>query len=246
LLSAAPLTGHDLCCTVLLSAAPLTGHGLCCTVLLSAAPLTGHDLCCMVLWRCLQTSVASAFGRPLGACVGAMCFAICLGSRIHVWDPSNAAAGGCPPVPGSWHARQGAPCHEPLLPAGRLAQVRSVIWRLFELCPTPQAACDADVSAIQDIIYPLGLYRKRGAWRQRGSVVAAECVAPSSMGSLSSFPSSALKVAPKCTCTCLRWRLVCAHSWSALTVQSRRTPAATALSEKALLAVEVWGCSAFM
>ncbi len=50
-----------------------------------------------------------------------------------------------------------------------LLQVRNVIWRLFELCPSPEAAVAADVAAIQDIIYPLGLFRKRAIAVQRFS-----------------------------------------------------------------------------
>jgi hypothetical protein len=47
--------------------------------------------------------------------------------------------------------------------------VRRVIWRLFELCPTPQAAVAADVSAIRAIIQPLGLFNKRAVAVQRFS-----------------------------------------------------------------------------
>lgn len=42
-------------------------------------------------------------------------------------------------------------------------QVRKVIWDLFALCPTPAAALAADVAAIQALIQPLGLFRKRAA-----------------------------------------------------------------------------------
>jgi endonuclease III len=40
-------------------------------------------------------------------------------------------------------------------------QVRKVIWELFQLCPTPAAAASADTQAIQSLIQPLGLFRKR-------------------------------------------------------------------------------------
>ncbi len=40
-------------------------------------------------------------------------------------------------------------------------QVRKVIWRLFELMPTPEAALQADVAAVRDVIEPLGLAPKR-------------------------------------------------------------------------------------
>ena len=48
-------------------------------------------------------------------------------------------------------------------------QVRKVIWALFALCPTPEAMVAADLSAIGDIVAPLGLNRKRGAMLQRFS-----------------------------------------------------------------------------
>ncbi len=40
---------------------------------------------------------------------------------------------------------------------------------LFTLCPTAEAAVQADVQAIQNIIKPLGLFRKRAAAIQRFS-----------------------------------------------------------------------------
>ncbi|KAL4427718.1 hypothetical protein ABPG75_001807 [Micractinium tetrahymenae] len=40
-------------------------------------------------------------------------------------------------------------------------QVRKVIWELFSLCPTPAAAIAADVQQVQNLIQPLGLFRKR-------------------------------------------------------------------------------------
>jgi endonuclease III len=48
-------------------------------------------------------------------------------------------------------------------------QVRKVLDDLFALCPTPEAAAAADVAAIQKLIQPLGLYRKRAAALQRFS-----------------------------------------------------------------------------
>jgi endonuclease III len=50
-----------------------------------------------------------------------------------------------------------------------MVQVRGVIWRLLQLCPTPQAAISAEVEAIQGIIQPLGLFRKRARAIQRFS-----------------------------------------------------------------------------
>ncbi|GAB4822354.1 hypothetical protein N2152v2_009400 [Parachlorella kessleri] len=46
-------------------------------------------------------------------------------------------------------------------------QVRKVIWDLFLLCPTPAAATSADVAAIQTLIQPLGLFRKRAVAIQK-------------------------------------------------------------------------------
>lgn len=48
-------------------------------------------------------------------------------------------------------------------------QVRKVIWDLFALCPTPAAAAVADPAAIEGIIKPLGLFRKRAVMVQRMS-----------------------------------------------------------------------------
>lgn len=53
-------------------------------------------------------------------------------------------------------------------------QVRQVIWRLFEMCPTPAAAVAADQAAIRDLIRPLGLFNKRAAAVQRFSLEYAE------------------------------------------------------------------------
>lgn len=46
-------------------------------------------------------------------------------------------------------------------------QVRKVIWDVFELCPTPAAAVAADAGALQALIQPLGLHRKRAAGIQQ-------------------------------------------------------------------------------
>jgi len=48
-------------------------------------------------------------------------------------------------------------------------QVRQVIWDLFAMCPTPQAAVAADQAAIRELIRPLGLFNKRAAAVQRFS-----------------------------------------------------------------------------
>lgn len=40
-------------------------------------------------------------------------------------------------------------------------QVRKVIWRLFDLMPTPEEAMHADVEAVRELIEPLGLAPKR-------------------------------------------------------------------------------------
>lgn len=42
-----------------------------------------------------------------------------------------------------------------------------MIWDLFRLCPTPAAAVAADVKAIEALITPLGLFRKRAVALQR-------------------------------------------------------------------------------
>lgn len=42
-----------------------------------------------------------------------------------------------------------------------MVQVRKVIWKLFEMMPTPESARNADVAAVQKLIEPLGLAPKR-------------------------------------------------------------------------------------
>ena len=48
-------------------------------------------------------------------------------------------------------------------------QVRRVLPRLFSLCPTPAAAVAAETAALEAIIQPLGLFRKRAVALQRMS-----------------------------------------------------------------------------
>ncbi len=42
-----------------------------------------------------------------------------------------------------------------------ILQVRKVIWKLFEMMPTPEAGMNADIAAVQKLIEPLGLAPKR-------------------------------------------------------------------------------------
>ena len=44
-----------------------------------------------------------------------------------------------------------------------------MIWDLFALCPTPEAAVAANQAAIRDLVRPLGLFNKRAAAVQRFS-----------------------------------------------------------------------------
>jgi hypothetical protein len=90
-------------------------------------------------------------GRPRGrpSESGRLC---CLGGCLPVSGCWACRGRACPDDRCSMPGRVRAACHPsapPLL--GRLlaAQVRSVIWRLFELCPTPEAAAAADESQIQ-------------------------------------------------------------------------------------------------
>ncbi len=39
--------------------------------------------------------------------------------------------------------------------------MRKVIWKLFELMPTPEAGMHADEAAVRELIQPLGLAPKR-------------------------------------------------------------------------------------
>ena len=41
------------------------------------------------------------------------------------------------------------------------AQVRKIIWKLFELMPTPEVGMHADEAAVRELIQPLGLAPKR-------------------------------------------------------------------------------------
>jgi len=46
-------------------------------------------------------------------------------------------------------------------------QVRGVIWDLFKMFPTPEAALAADASHIRELIKPLGMFRRRALAIQR-------------------------------------------------------------------------------
>uniref|UniRef100_A0A061RHZ0 Methyl-CpG-binding domain protein 4 n=1 Tax=Tetraselmis sp. GSL018 TaxID=582737 RepID=A0A061RHZ0_9CHLO len=48
-----------------------------------------------------------------------------------------------------------------LLNKTSITQVRRVIWDLFRMCPTPEAAIATDLAEIEQLILPLGLHRKR-------------------------------------------------------------------------------------
>eukprot|EP00250_Pteridium_aquilinum_P000900 c11078_g1_i1 orf=179-1912(+) len=48
-------------------------------------------------------------------------------------------------------------------------QMRRVIWDLFALCPTPDAAVAVETEKIEDVIRPLGLQRKRACMIQKFS-----------------------------------------------------------------------------
>lgn len=48
-------------------------------------------------------------------------------------------------------------------------QVRKILYQLFELCPTPEAAIEADTAVVEGIIRPLGLFRKRALMFKRFS-----------------------------------------------------------------------------
>ena len=45
-----------------------------------------------------------------------------------------------------------------------------MLWELFQLIPTPEAAAAADPSAIEKVIWPLGLFRKRAVMVHRFSM----------------------------------------------------------------------------
>ena len=42
-------------------------------------------------------------------------------------------------------------------------QVRKIIWKLFELMPTPEAGVHADEATVRELIQPLGLAPEAGA-----------------------------------------------------------------------------------
>lgn len=54
--------------------------------------------------------------------------------------------------------------------------MRRVIWDLFKLIPTAEAAIAADTEAIGKVIYSLGLQNKRAALIQRFSQVGLGCL----------------------------------------------------------------------
>lgn len=47
--------------------------------------------------------------------------------------------------------------------------MRRILWKLFELAPTPEIAMNADPEAVEAVIYPLGLYKKRALMFKRFS-----------------------------------------------------------------------------
>ena len=47
--------------------------------------------------------------------------------------------------------------------------MRRILYQLFELCPTPEAAVEAETAVVEAIIYPLGLFRKRALMFKRFS-----------------------------------------------------------------------------
>ena len=53
------------------------------------------------------------------------------------------------------------------LPA--FVQVRKILWNLFQLAPSPEAAVGVDVALVEELIKPLGLFRKRAVMFKRFS-----------------------------------------------------------------------------
>ena len=48
-------------------------------------------------------------------------------------------------------------------------QVRKILWNLFQLAPSPEAAVGVDVALVEELIKPLGLFRKRAVMFKRFS-----------------------------------------------------------------------------
>lgn len=48
-------------------------------------------------------------------------------------------------------------------------QVRKILWKLFELAPTPESGATVDTAQVEEIIKPLGLFRKRALMFKRFS-----------------------------------------------------------------------------
>jgi endonuclease III len=72
-------------------------------------------------------------------------------------------------------------------------QVRRVIWELFELCPSPQAAVDMETQRIQTLIQPLGLFRKRAIAFQKmsGEYLQMNWKDPSELHGIGKYASDA-------------------------------------------------------
>ena len=71
-----------------------------------------------------------------------------------------------PPLKGAYMGcGSGTCCRRPLCICKILRlQVRKVLWKLFEIWPTPQAAARAELAVLAEVeklLQPLGLFRKR-------------------------------------------------------------------------------------
>eukprot|EP00889_Picochlorum_renovo_P006256 jgi/Picre1/33286/NNA_008610.t1 len=55
------------------------------------------------------------------------------------------------------------------VPPTTAVQVRSIVYTLFELYPTPERLCDANIDDLERMLMPLGLFRKRAQSIQRFS-----------------------------------------------------------------------------
>ena len=75
-------------------------------------------------------------------------------------------------------------------------QVRSVIWNFFKLCPNPESAIETEISEIEKLIQPLGLFRKRAVALKRFSeeYMKDDWQDPSELYGIGKYASDAYKI----------------------------------------------------
>eukprot|EP00884_Botryococcus_braunii_P023235 jgi/Botrbrau1/9596/Bobra.106_2s0018.1 len=93
-------------------------------------------------------------------------------------------------------------------------QVRKVIWNLFELMPNAEAAASVNISELEALLYPLGLFRKRALMIKRFSeeYLSKTWNDPQELHGVGQYGSDA-------------YRIFCRGEWRAVQPRTRTLPA---------------------